>query len=430
MRPANPIPDASVLFTTLATLTIFATPALAQNNDDSNTGNGNTGNGNTGNGGNGNGNNNNGNSGNGNDNGNSNNDNTTNDDKKTEEATTTNNPPEATNKPAEESSTTEEKKEEEKKTTEAPAKTTEEAPTQVSSSSSIITTEPTKIEGGEAAAGPAISKGQVTLSRQKGIPTYPAPVVPDTQDAPFMQHSTLPDGTVFIAVGAILGAFGVAILLWRFIVSCMLHRSVQRATMEQHSANSKASFPAPPAPFYKYTDQGSTMSLSAAAGAGTGRAVRRTTRGPIPSSNPSQSNLFFSPTAASTNANGGNRASAFLPSGFYAAGSGSPGPNHGHSISLTNLRPDSRGHYGNASRNTLNPSPPESPSFPAARRDMSASSLNLNTPPGNQRAPSAYLEDLLADDPSSFPPPHMPGSSNSRHSANLTGRTGSPGYRA
>lgn len=254
-----------------------------------------------------------------------------------------------------------------------------------------------------------------TLTRGPNIPTYPAAAVPPTKDAPFMQQSTAPAGTVFIAVGAILGAFGLGILLWRVLTSFLLHRFVERAAMAQHAENNKTGFPAPPAPFYKYTDQGSNMSLS-----GAGRGVRRTTRGPIPSSNPSQSNLFFSPTAAASGA-GGNRGSAFLPSGFYAAGSSSPGPGgHGHSISLTNLRPDSRGHYGNASRHTLNPSPPDSPHF-TARRDMSSSSVNLNLPPG-QRAPSAYLEDLLADDPSSFPPPHMPGSTApSRPSSNLSG---------
>lgn len=246
-----------------------------------------------------------------------------------------------------------------------------------------------------------------TLTMGYGIPTYPAAAIPPTENAPFMQHSRAPDGTVFIAVGAILGAFLLAILLWRLIVSLLLHRSVKRAAMAQHDANSKAGFPAPPAQFYKYTDQGSTMSLGAAAAAG--RGVRRTTRGPIPSSTPSASNLFFSPTAATSN-NAGNRGSTFLPSGFYAAAGGAPPPpngsNHGHSISLTNLRPDSRGHAANGSRHTLNQTPPESPAFPA-RRDISASSLNLNRP-SSQRAPSAYLDDLLADDPGALPPPHMP----------------------
>ncbi|KAF5243282.1 hypothetical protein FAUST_2943 [Fusarium austroamericanum] len=250
-----------------------------------------------------------------------------------------------------------------------------------------------------------------TLTRYKPIPTYPAPSVPPTNNAPFMRHSSAPDGTVFIAVGAILGALGLGILLWRLIVGILLHRSVDRAAKAQHDETAKTAFPAPPAPFYKYTDTGSTMSLSA------GRGVRRTTRGPVLSSAPSASNLFFSPTAAASSNGPGNRGSAFLPSGFYAAGTSSPGGQHDHSISMTNLRPDSRGYFGTPTR----PSPPDSPSF-QARRDISNSTLNLNRPP-SQRAPSAFLEDLLADDPSSLPPPHMPGAAARRSSHG----SGSPG---
>ncbi|PTB74382.1 hypothetical protein M440DRAFT_1403745 [Trichoderma longibrachiatum ATCC 18648] len=198
--------------------------------------------------------------------------------------------------------------------------------------------------------------GLPTLTRGGAIPTYPPPTVPPTKNAPFMQHSNAPDGTVFIAVGAILGAFGLGVLLWRIIVSFLLHRSVRRAALAQHEANSKTGFPAPPAPFYKYSDQAS-------------------------------------PAAA-------------------PAGGGQQGP----SISLTNLRPDSMS-YPNGSRGSLmGPSPPDSPHF-SPRRDMSSSSVNLNNSrqPG-QRAPSAYLEDLLADEPGSLPPPQMPPSSGPRGS--------------
>lgn len=238
-----------------------------------------------------------------------------------------------------------------------------------------------------------------TLTGAVPIPTYPPPSVPDTKDAPFMKQSSAPEGTVFIAVGAILGAFGVAIILWRAIVGLLLHRSVERATKAHHSINTKSNFPAPPAQFYKYTDE-SAMSI----GANSTRGARRTNRGPIPSANLSQSNLFFSPTASQNAA--GNRTSAYLPSGFYAAGSASPQA-QGSNINMTNLRPDSRGNQANGSRNTLNGTPPDSPQF-AARRDMSTSSINLHTPlqPG-QRAPSTYLDDLLADDPTALPPPQI-----------------------
>ncbi|KAH6960018.1 hypothetical protein BKA56DRAFT_600218 [Ilyonectria sp. MPI-CAGE-AT-0026] len=291
------------------------------------------------------------------------------------------------------SKTTEKKKEEPTSTKKDPTSTVKDIKCTITDIASSATEDP-------------VITGRPTLTKLKQIPTYPAAIVPPTNNAPFMQHSSAPDGTVFIAVGAILGTFGLGILLWRLIVGILLHRSVERAAEAQHDANAKEGFPAPPAPFYKYTDNGYTMSLSA------GRGVRRTNRGPVLSSTPSASNLFFSPTAAAFGNAPGNLGSAFLPSGFYAAGNSSPGGNHKHPISLTNLRPDSRGQFGNPSRHTLNPSPPDSPSF-NARRYISSSTLNLHQRP-SQRAPSAFLEDLLADDPSSLPSPQMPAS---RHSS-------------
>ncbi|KAK4104690.1 hypothetical protein N658DRAFT_411573, partial [Parathielavia hyrcaniae] len=248
-----------------------------------------------------------------------------------------------------------------------------------------------------------------------------------------MNHSTLPDGTVFIAVGAILGAFGVAILVWRAIVACLLHRSVERAARAQHATNNgrgpadknAAAFPAPPAQFYKYIERESSPSL---AGAGVGGSTgRKTHRGPTPSSTPSQTNLFFSPTAAGSSAGLGggapNRDSArFLPSGFYAsaspgAGAGAGGGGqHGHvagnSISMSTLRPSSHGRGaggGGANAHQFGgPSPPESPNMgPRAggSRNFSTSSLNLNGPSSaGTRAPSAYLDDLLDEQPGLFPP--------------------------
>jgi hypothetical protein len=244
-----------------------------------------------------------------------------------------------------------------------------------------------------------------------------------------MNHSTLPDGTVFIAVGAILGAFGLAILAWRGIVACLLHRSVERAAMAQHAANNAplgkggdknaASFPAPPAQFYKYIERESSASLAGAGmgGGAAGSAGRRTHRGPTPSATPSQTNLFFSPTAAGSasalgSATGAsNRDSArFLPSGFYASaspvpgGGGGHGHGHGNSISMSTLRPSSRGR-------ALGPSPPESPDVGSrvVSRNFSTSSLNLNRPPSpGARAPSAYLDDLLDEQPGMFPPSGTP----------------------
>jgi hypothetical protein len=219
-------------------------------------------------------------------------------------------------------------------------------------------------------------------------------------------------------------------------VACLLHRSVERAAMAQHVANDKmASFPAPPAPLYKYTDHNSSHSLPLGA-AVTGRGQRRTTRGPTPSATPSQTNLFFSPTAAG-GASGGmgggsNRDSRFLPSGFYASSSVSPMPggdgglrghghssSHGQSINMSNLRPaSSRGPLlpGAGGGGGMDRTPPESPNVgpvigrgTPGSRNFSTSSVNLNRPPSG-RAPSAFLDDLLDEQGGQWPPaPPPPG---------------------
>lgn len=289
-----------------------------------------------------------------------------------------------------------------------------------SSDDGTTTTSMPALSTSTTAASDMPSLSSTTNAADTSVPTYPAATVPPTSNAPYMQTSSMPDGTVFIAVGAILGAFGLAILLWRAIIACQLHRSVEKAAMAQHLANDKATFPLPPAPFYKYSDHDSAPNV------GSGRGVRRTTRGPIPSSTPSQTNLFFSPTAAPTanprdsvyrdnpNRDSSYRDSRFLPAGFYAAGQASPQNVDGvndSSISLNNLRPESRGHARGLSSSD---SPGFGPQRAPAGRDISSSSVNLNAA-GEGRAPSAYLNDLLADQPEMFPPaenPSMPPNSN------------------
>lgn len=361
MRPANHIPGSASLLTVFALLNGFAVPALAQNNKDDSS-------------------------------------------SSSSSASQTDSKSSSTKSSSSSSSTS------------SPSSSSSASSSPKSSSSS---TSSSKSPPSKSTDGGAGLTGLPSLTGSVPIPTYPPAAVPDTKGAPFMQSSSAPEGTVFIAVGAILGAFFLAVLIWRAVGSLLLHRSVERASKAQHVENKKAaaavstssSFPAPPAPFYKYTDQESTRSLGRTSEGGRG-ANRRSTRGPAPPSNTSQSNLFFSPTA-SNNGAGGNRGSTYLPSGFYAAGSAATAHQQGQSISLSNLNPAS-GHYANGSRNTLNVSPPESPLF-HARRDASTSSINLAAPlqPG-QRAPSAYLEDLLAEDPSALPPPHMPGAGSRR----------------
>ncbi|KAG4220729.1 hypothetical protein PC116_g30792, partial [Phytophthora cactorum] len=192
---------------------------------------------------------------------------------------------------------------EEPSRSEEPSETPSESPTETSTDASTITSEPSSTDAPPPISTSSDSDDDGPLPTLPGQYDYPAPTVPPTKNAPFMQPSNVPEGTVFIAVGAILGAFGAAVLIWRAVVACLLHRSVKKAALAQQLANDKATFaPQQPPPFYKYTDQASSASLG---NGGSGRGVRRTTRGPIPSQTPSQSNLFFSPTAP-TSASGGN----------------------------------------------------------------------------------------------------------------------------
>lgn len=288
-----------------------------------------------------------------------------------------------------------------------------ETPTRTSSTKERQETQSTTSTTEESSV-PTITSGKTTTDSDDPLPTlsgglldysYPPPAVPPTINAPFMDRSTMPDGTVFIAVGAILGTFGLAILVWRGVVACLLHRSVARAARAQHRANEKSTHRGPPATFYKSSARDRTPPPA--------RGKRRTTRGHVPSATPSHSNLFFSPTAAGSAAAGANRDSRYLPSGFYAAGS-SPSPGLGsHSVAgYTTLRPDSRGQPF-ARGSMADPSPEGSPLYAARQQDPSMSSLNLSQAPG-QRAPSAYLDDLLDENPQMFPP-QMPSQGGRHH---------------
>ncbi|KAI1004066.1 hypothetical protein K3495_g4140 [Podosphaera aphanis] len=213
--------------------------------------------------------------------------------------------------------------------------------------------------------------------------TIVAPSVPPTQNAPYLQQSTLPEGTVFIVVGAVLGFFAVSILAWRMGNAWRLHRSVQRAALNQGMADTKALFrttTGPSAPFYKYSDRESSVSLPVINNKGTRRASKP---GTAPPSANSTSNLFFSPTAGAAGANhgsGSNRGSTYFPAGFYSAGPGNGNSQGGApAISLTNL--NSTQNY--ARQRSMDLSPPDT-------------QQNLNQVGGaNERAPSAYLDHLF-----------------------------------
>ena len=272
------------------------------------------------------------------------------------------------------------------------------------SSGSATGTIPSITGGSSATTGGALPTGLPTLT---GGYKIVAPSVPPTSNAPYMQVSNLPEGTVFIVVGAILGFLAMSVLLWRGLVAWSLHRSVKRAAAAQYNPDTKTLFRTPPAPFYKYSDRDSTISLGALGA----KNAKKGGRPPTAPGAASTSSLFFSPTAGAAGggglANPGNRGSNYLPAGYYAAGASQPGngqgmahigQGHGGAISLSNLGPARDGYLRARSMGTT---PPDSPSLGAQSsgphghtHGASSSTLNLNAI-GEVRAPSAYLDDLF-----------------------------------
>ncbi|KAH8726302.1 hypothetical protein GQ44DRAFT_614077 [Phaeosphaeriaceae sp. PMI808] len=269
--------------------------------------------------------------------------------------------------------------------------------------------------------------------------------VPDTAAAPFMQKSDLPDGTVFICVGAILAFFAAAVLAWRGLVAWSLHRSVKRAATAQSVADIKSmsAVPGKKRGMYNVVGANSTMSLDHLAAAPIGSSKTPKPYAQAPGGTPpgkSASSLFFSPTAGGTTGlrDSVNRSSNYLPAGYYASGNaaaaqGSPMTHIGGN---GNLSAHSLASPGNRFSHRSNVSPPGSPSLPPSRgtydrappsrdglsvygrnsvatlsntRDTRSgvysqgndnpSQLSLNVPGGTTavggRAPSAYLEDLF-----------------------------------
>ena len=288
---------------------------------------------------------------------------------------------------------------------------------------------------------PVILSGLPTIAGV-GIPSLK---VPDTAAAPFMQKSDLPDGTVFICVGAILAFFGAAVLAWRGLVAWSLHRSVKRAAMAQNLADMKAmtAVPGKKRGIYNVVGANSTMSLDRlhAAPLGNGKGGKPFAQAPGGTPPRSNTSLFFSPTAGGATGlrdSVANRSSNYLPAGYYASGtaipaSGSPLTQVGGN---QNLSVNSLGTPGNRFSTRSGISPPHSPSLPPQSRgfdrappsrdglsvynrnsvatlgapgntrsvygqgaDYSVSQLSLNVPGGTSaaggRAPSAYLDDLF-----------------------------------
>ncbi|KAM5434220.1 hypothetical protein MferCBS31731_006843 [Microsporum ferrugineum] len=246
-----------------------------------------------------------------------------------------------------------------------------------------------------------------TLPSLTGIPQIPTAAIPPKKGAPYLQHSNVPEGTVFIGVGAGLGLIFVAVFAWRALVAWSINRSVRRAATTPLQTDAAAATLLNPAKrkskAYRQS-VGASMSLEKLNSGNTPgnrhSALHR-------ASQPPTSSLFFSPTAGASNLHAaGNRGSGYLPAGYYAASGASPGTGAGlqHSTSSIGLSPLGPQAQGYSRTRSTGPTPPDSPALsPTMRRyeqtHPSTSSLNLTSPPQG-RAPSAYLEDLFENHPS------------------------------
>ncbi|KAI6810181.1 hypothetical protein KC332_g8618 [Hortaea werneckii] len=212
--------------------------------------------------------------------------------------------------------------------------------------------------------------------------------IPYTAPAPFMQKSNYPEGTVFIAVGAVLAFLGACVLVWRGMVAWSINRSVKKAAMasirgasEKPSAFGGSTSGYQPVGggggkggggggIYQDTAYGSSMSLDALTSAGKplkapGAHFRDSDRKRDSSVPPP--GLFFSPTAQAAGGAGTGagaresmRNSQMLPAGYYASPSAQAGGGAGSMTIGGDHRASTLAPY--ARQSSYNASPPESPS--------------------------------------------------------------------
>lgn len=340
-------------------------------------------------------------------------------------APTTTDTPDTTAQP-----TTEPTPESTTQSTEMDTTTTTDSPTTTDMTTSSITSSTTSISSSTTDSSTTSSSS--TSSTNTLIPVV---TVPPTADAPYMQKSSTPEGTVFIAVGAVLGVIGLSVLAWRALVAWSVNRSVRRSAAVMQASESKSllrpkrrrrrsSRSHGHSHSHSHHDQhrshhsGFALDKHPSGKRSSHRSSSYTAASKVPSSN---SGLFFSPTAGAgsglhatppAGAGSGNRGSTYLPAGYYAAasaatpgggGGGGGGGGQGYlSSTFSGLGPQSQGY----TRTRSGPSPPASPGLSSAsvhetafnsRQSLagaSTSSLNLASP-SHVRAPSAYLEDLF-----------------------------------
>ncbi|PIG84868.1 hypothetical protein AARAC_001276 [Aspergillus arachidicola] len=120
--------------------------------------------------------------------------------------------------------------------------TTKETTTATTKDDTTTTSKTTETSATDKSATTTTSESKSTDSSTTSTATndYPVVTVPPLADAPYMQTSDTPEGTVFIAVGAVLGFVGLALLAWRGMVACGGNRGSSYLPAGYYAAGSAA----------------------------------------------------------------------------------------------------------------------------------------------------------------------------------------------
>ncbi|KAK9474708.1 uncharacterized protein V1510DRAFT_275298 [Dipodascopsis tothii] len=234
--------------------------------------------------------------------------------------------------------------------------------------------------------------------------SYPAPTIPPTSNNPFLRENDAVNGTVFIAVGAIIGGIAAVVLAWRAFVAYMLRKSVHTAAYGSLEPKVHPSLSQPPSQFfggggaarrtpssmfglggnasgnvYATGGAGSTLSLDQLTSNGRTASAAR----PAGPGHTYNTSMYYSPTADvmnSTAAANAPRSTTYLPAGFYGVQNAATST---AAISTSTGNLTARYSAAISGQHSASPS-------------LSASRAALNVPPApGSRAPSAYLQDLL-----------------------------------
>uniref|UniRef100_A0A060TBD9 ARAD1B06908p n=1 Tax=Blastobotrys adeninivorans TaxID=409370 RepID=A0A060TBD9_BLAAD len=281
-----------------------------------------------------------------------------------------------------------------------------------SAESSSASSSVTSSQSSSASSSSASSTTAESSSSTNSVPT-PVVTVPSMDGNPYMQYSKMPEGTVFIVFGAVLGFLALCLIIWRVAASISFRKAVRRGAYAVPMGQTGGAFGGPGGDKPLLYPGDPTRSGDSAAGGAGGSLTSESGRPSFMGRN----SMFFSPTAdvmtsahmassslggagsstaTATGAGGGGhssmssisgvqaagvpgqRSSAYLPAGYYNPGAPAAG-----SLSSRNAKAMSM-------RESLYNAPG------SARTSVYHGASGSHRP--QQRAPSAYLDDLLGHD--------------------------------